>query len=231
METKQVAAGLGVGWFKQGWSLFRKDPTLWILLTLIWVAVTTLIFIIPFVGRAIGWVVGPAFYSGFIYSASELDQGRELRAEYLFRGLTDPDKRTPFIILGAITFVFYIFIRVIGATFFMMPGIEPGAPVGAEDILGIFLRMLISVLLSLMMFVTLTYSGPSIMFRGTEPLEAVMDSAGACLKNWRPLLVFIGLYWLLAILAAIPFGLGFFVLIPVTFCALYYSFKDIYGTG
>jgi uncharacterized membrane protein len=39
-----------------------------------------------------------------------------------------------------------------------------------------------------------------------------------------------GAVWLgLSILAAIPIGLGFLVLLPVTICALYCSYRDIYG--
>jgi uncharacterized membrane protein len=44
-----------------------------------------------------------------------------------------------------------------------------------------------------------------------------------------PLLVFGLVYLVLAVVAAIPFGLGFLILFPVTICALYASYREVFG--
>ena len=227
METKQVATGLGIVWLRKGWTLFRKEPALWVLLTCMWVAVMGVLLIIPLIGATIMWILGPAIYAGFIFCASELDHSRELRAEHLFRGLMNSEKRMGFITLGCISFAIFLMSTTITRAAFVVPWIPEEA--FYLVVIDFLLRALLFALLGLLMFITLTYSGPSIMFRGTEPFEALMNSAGACLKNWRPLLIFIGVSLGLMVLAALPFGLGFLVLIPVLFCALYYSYKDVYG--
>jgi uncharacterized membrane protein len=44
-----------------------------------------------------------------------------------------------------------------------------------------------------------------------------------------PLLVFGLVYLVLAVAAVIPLGLGFLVLGPVTVCAVYASYREIFG--
>jgi uncharacterized membrane protein len=60
-------------------------------------------------------------------------------------------------------------------------------------------------------------------------VAAVKASFSACFKNLLPLLVFGVVYAVLAIIAVIPLGLGLLLLIPVSLCAGYCSYKDIFG--
>jgi uncharacterized membrane protein len=66
------------------------------------------------------------------------------------------------------------------------------------------------------------------MFNDVPPIEAIKSSINASLKNVVPLVVFLLIYFVLAVIAAIPFFLGFLVLTPVTAAALYASYRDIY---
>jgi uncharacterized membrane protein len=77
--------------------------------------------------------------------------------------------------------------------------------------------------------IALLYACPLVMFAGVRTATALKGNLEAFRKNPLPLLLF-GAIWLgLSILAAIPIGLGFLVLLPVTICALYCSYRDIYG--
>jgi uncharacterized membrane protein len=49
-----------------------------------------------------------------------------------------------------------------------------------------------------------------------------------CLRNVVPFLVYGAIGIVLAILATIPFGLGWFVLAPVTIATVYASYCDIF---
>jgi uncharacterized membrane protein len=53
-------------------------------------------------------------------------------------------------------------------------------------------------------------------------------SFAGCLRNVVPFLVYGVVGVLLAIVASIPFGLGWFVLLPVTIASLYASYCDIF---
>jgi uncharacterized membrane protein len=85
--------------------------------------------------------------------------------------------------------------------------------------------LLLVILLTMAMF----YAVPLVMLGGIAPWLAVQNSVAGCFTNILPFLVFGFVYLLLAFLAAIPFGLGFLVLGPVTFGAIYASYVDVFA--
>jgi uncharacterized membrane protein len=72
------------------------------------------------------------------------------------------------------------------------------------------------------------FAPPLVMFRNVAPLEAMKASFRVCLKNLMPFLVYGVVLLVLFVLAAIPFGLGFLVLIPVLIGAQYASYLDLF---
>ena len=67
-----------------------------------------------------------------------------------------------------------------------------------------------------------------VVFRGVEPVAAMKLSFAGCMKNVIPFLVYSVIGLLLAIVASIPLGLGWFVLGPMTIASVYTSYCDIY---
>jgi uncharacterized membrane protein len=67
-----------------------------------------------------------------------------------------------------------------------------------------------------------------VVFHGQSAAQAMKASFVACLKNIVPFLVYGVLTFLLAILASIPFGLGWLVLGPVLAGSLYAGYRDIF---
>jgi uncharacterized membrane protein len=68
-----------------------------------------------------------------------------------------------------------------------------------------------------------------VMLRGDEPVTALKASFNACLVNIGPMLIYSIIGVVLAIVATIPFGLGWLVLGPVFAASIYTSYKDIFG--
>jgi uncharacterized membrane protein len=68
-----------------------------------------------------------------------------------------------------------------------------------------------------------------VTFRGATPVAAFRQGVQAAFSNLLPLLVFGVIYVLLAFVAAIPFGLGFLVLLPVTLLGGYCAYQDVFG--
>jgi uncharacterized membrane protein len=60
------------------------------------------------------------------------------------------------------------------------------------------------------------------------PVAALKASFSANLKNWLVMLVFGLIVLVLCFFATLPMGLGFLVLMPVLYGALYASYKDIF---
>jgi uncharacterized membrane protein len=75
----------------------------------------------------------------------------------------------------------------------------------------------------------LLYGVPLVMLAGQNAWPAVQDSIAACWTNMLPLLVFGLVYLGLIVVAAIPLGLGFVILFPVTVCAAYASYREVFA--
>jgi uncharacterized membrane protein len=61
-----------------------------------------------------------------------------------------------------------------------------------------------------------------------KPVAAMRESFFACFRNFIPFLVYGLVVFVLAIVAAIPFGLGYLVLIPVLLASTYVAYRQIF---
>ena len=68
-----------------------------------------------------------------------------------------------------------------------------------------------------------------IMFDRMSPYAAMRLSFFGCLSNFIPLQIYAISLIVLAIIASIPYGLGFFILIPTLFASIYASYKAIFA--
>jgi uncharacterized membrane protein len=72
------------------------------------------------------------------------------------------------------------------------------------------------------------FAPPLIVLNGEEPIAALKKSFRACWQNMGATLVY-GLIWIgLAIVASIPFGLGWLVLAPVMAGSWYASWRETF---
>ncbi|MGH8468614.1 MAG: BPSS1780 family membrane protein [Gammaproteobacteria bacterium] len=224
-------------WYKAGWRLFLINPSTWILYTFLWVLLGIFLWQIPILGRVAWWMINPALYAGFLYQAAEMEQGRPLAARRFFIGLTDKTKRLPLLMLGVITLAAYVFLNVVAM-------VDPSLYTTIESLLradastgivaieiNLLLRSVLLFMILALATMALLYSCPAIMFAGSDAFDAMMNSFETCARHWRAFAAFMGIFIILAIAAMIPMGLGFLVLIPVTFCAAYASFQTLYGSA
>ena len=82
--------------------------------------------------------------------------------------------------------------------------------------------------LLLPLFMALWFAPALALFHQQGPAEAMKGSFVACLRNILPSLVYGAIGFMLAIVASIPFGLGWLVLGPVIAGSLYASYRDIF---
>jgi uncharacterized membrane protein len=67
-----------------------------------------------------------------------------------------------------------------------------------------------------------------IMFDRMSPYAAMRLSFFGCLSNFIPLQIYGISLIILTIISSIPYGLGFFILIPTVFASIYASYKAIF---
>ena len=233
IQAKSVNAGQGAGWFKCGWELFKQDYGTWLIIFLVFIGLSIVLSFIPVIGSAALMIISPALLAGFMYAASEMDNGNSINVGYLFQGLKNKEHRNKLLILGAMYVVAQILIMAImvllfGGNAMMMEG--ESAQLDPETVMtsGMAFSMLLIFLIGAMIMLGFVYAAPLVILDNMSPVESIKASYTAGFKNVLSLLVFGVIYILLAIVAAIPFGLGFLVLIPVSILALYCSYKSIF---
>lgn len=238
MEPVKVDAGNAITWFSEGWQIFKSNPGVWVVMTILLMIASVVLNLIPLLGSLALMLVTPALAGGLYFAANETLHDQPVEIAHLFVGLTDDEYRTPLLVLGA------IFVGISIGAFFLLMLLAGGtigfslftggmahhnnmAAMGAFGA-GMIVSMLIGMLVALTLASLMIYAIPLVLFDDIKPGEALKNSVKACLGNMLPLLVFSVIYFVLSILAMIPFGLGFFVLMPVTTAALMVSFRDIY---
>ena len=113
MEAKNVSAARGAEWFSCGWSLFKQDSGTWFIIFLIFVGIAIVLSFIPFIGTLTLSVITPALIAGFMFSASQMDQGNEIEIAYLFKGFKDKSRMNNLLTLGGLYLVAQILLAII----------------------------------------------------------------------------------------------------------------------
>jgi len=233
-EPRTVDSGRGVNWWTDSWALFMKNPGMWIVLGLVVIVIGVVLNFVPMIGGLAFALVMPAFIGSWMLAARKLESGGTLEVGDLFLGFKD--QLTPLLVLGALslaaTAVVFVIMGVLGFGAVMGMGVGAGMNSGVGVLAAMGAGML-SVLVGLALFVPITmafwFAPALVVFDGVAPVEAVKASFAACLRNIMPFLVYGVLGLVASVIASIPFGLGWIVLLPLMGLTVYLSYRDIYG--
>ena len=228
---RAVPAARGWSWIVDGWELFKRQPGAWIALVIVALLIFIGMALVPFLGSLAGMVLTPVFAGGIFAACREQDQGRPLAVSHLFAGFRER--------FGTLVSIGFINLGITIAAM-LVAGILTGAGMwtflgsgtNPEAVAGMGLTLLLAVLvmfaLLLPLFMALWFAPALAVFHQQGPAEAMKASFVGCLKNILPFFVYSVVGMLLAIVASIPFGLGWLVLGPVMAASLYTSYRDIF---
>lgn len=226
-EGQTVGSGNGWTWITRGWELFKQQPGVWIALVVVLFVIMLVISFIPIVGQIVPSVLGPVFGGGIILGTHALARGEQLEIGHLFAGFKD--KFVPLLLVGVFVLIAFFVILIVVA---LIAGVGMGAMMGG-DMAGMgmgsmLFAILIALALSIPVYMALWFAPALVMLNDFSPIEALKTSFSACLKNIVPFLVYGVILFVLGILAAIPFGLGWLVLGPVLAASVYAAYRDIF---
>ena len=228
---RAVAAGHGWSWIAQGWDLFKRQPGLWIGISIALFVILLVLAFIPLLGPLANAVLWPVLSAGLLLGCRALAEGGNLEFGHLFAGFRE--RFGTLIAVGAISFgisfaIGILVAVVMGVGMFTMFGGGPGPDAAPEALMTMTLAMLVMFALLLPLMMALWFAPALVVFHDRGPVEAMQESFAGCLKNIVPFLVYglIGLVF--AILASIPIGLGWLLLGPVLIGSLFASYRDIY---
>ena len=230
LSGRTVDAGRSFAWLNLGWSLFKRTPGMWIAVTVTMLVILIVLGMVPVIGQlAVNFLI-LVFAAGLMLGCRSLEQGGELRFEHLFAGLRQNTGNL--IMVGVFYLIGLVAIMAItfavtggGALTGAMMGHDAGMAMAAGSLL---IALLVMLVLTMPLIMGIWFAPALVIFHDTGPLAAMKASFSACMKNVLPFLVYGVILFVLTLVAAIPFGLGFLVLIPVLVGAQYASYMDIF---
>jgi len=232
-----VGAGRGASWWGDAWRLFKRSPLIFIVDTILFVVAMVLLSIVPVIGQIAATLLAPVFTAGIAIGCREVARGGALTVEHLVAGFGE--RVSSLVLVGLFYLIGEIAIVVVCAALaFALMGsaflglISEGGGASIPDLWGagldVLLIVLIALALALPLMMAYWFAPALVVFRGDAPLDAMKNSLVACLRNFVPFLVY-GLVLIgLAIVASIPLGLGWFVLVPMIFASIYTGYADIW---
>jgi uncharacterized membrane protein len=238
-ESRAVDAGRGASWWGEAWRLFTPGVGVWLLITLILIVLNVVGAIIPVVGALAMQILMPVFAGGLMLGCRALDRGNPLTVAHLFAGFSQ--RTGPLLVLGLLYTGLAILITLIVAGMMVavfgvaILGMLTGAADPAETgvalgsvVVAVLLGLLFFLLLLLPLIMAIWFAPALVMLGGFAPGAAMKTSFRGCLRNSVPFLVYLVIGIVLAVIASIPLGLGWFVLGPVTIATVYTSYCDIF---
>ena len=237
-EPRTVGAGQGAAWWGEGWRLFTPAVGVWLL---IWVILVGLYLVAAFtvVGSLVMDVLLPVFAGGLMLGCRALDRGNPLTLGHLFAGFSQ--RTRPLVVVGLIYTALSILIMLLVAgmmvalfgvaIFGMLIGaVDPSQTGIALDsaVVAVLLGVLFILLLLVPLVMAVWFAPALVMLGGLSAAAAMTASFRGCVRNIVPFLLYSLIGLGLAIVASIPFGLGWFVLLPVMTTSIYASYCDIF---
>ena len=230
---RTLEAGRGLVWLQQGWTFFLRNPGVWIAIAVLLMVIYGLLSLVPVIGQIAGHLMAPLFAAGLLLGCRSLDNGGGINVDHLFVGFRQNS--------GNLILVGIFYLIGVAAAFFIallvggglavgggLLGMGHGAMMAAGMFTGALFFILTFVVLSMPLLMAFWFAPALVLFKDAAPLPAMLTSFRACLKNTMAFLVYGVLGAVLMVLAAIPLGLGFLVLIPVFIGSCYWSYVDIF---
>lgn len=234
LQIRSVAAGNALDWYKCGWKLFSADRVNWVLMALIFFVLVLVSGFIPLLGVIAIYLLLPLLQAGLLITAQRAENGEAISPGDLFVAFKMADKRNALLALGGIMLATVFAVMIISVPFIggsVMSSVEEMPASGGMPMLptlgigGLLFMITVGLGLAMAFF----YAPALIALRGMGAIDAVKHSFGGAWKNLLPFVIFMLIYGALSVVAAIPFGLGFLVLLPVVIAASYCSYKDIFA--
>jgi len=251
MQALTLPAAQGWRWLTDGFRIFRRNHLMLTFLVVSYWVLMALVNVIPVIGTIATTLCIPAFSVSLMNACRSIERGTPLGPQLLFSGFAS--NLRALLTLGAIYLAAVVAILGLSALAddgalmaMMLAGQKPDAETVSSG--SLLLATEIALVLLCPLIMAYWYAPVLAGWHGLSPAKALFFSLVACLRNWRPFLVYslaIGVVAtlvpgiVLGILAALlPSGaslvlvlimvLLILVLAPTLFASFYVSYRDVF---
>jgi uncharacterized membrane protein len=238
---RKLAAADGIGWWSESWRIFCAAPGPWLGIFVLFIVISIALVMIPVVGSLVHTVLTPVFAGGAMLGCHALARGEPLRVGHLFEGFQH-GRLAPLCVLGLIWLALVVVMAVVMvATIFLALGATGLAAImdfGSASLdysalasagVPVVVVGLIALGLTLLAAMAYWFAPALVVLNGETPTAALQKSFAASMHNVGAFLLYGIIYIGLAIVASIPFGLGWLVLGPMIVGSCYAGWRTIFS--
>ncbi|MCW8950364.1 MAG: BPSS1780 family membrane protein [Sedimenticola sp.] len=231
-------AGQGWQWIVRGFWHFKQNPLAWMLTMVIWVVLSIVIGLIPFVCSLVITLFSPVILAGFMLGCAAQEHGADFEISHLFAGFSSSVGQL--VLVGLLYVAGFALIGIImvmlggGVMIGFMGGMDvmesthPGMMGTAAGIGSVILMALVVFGLSVPLMMAYWFAPALIAMEGLSALAAMKLSFAGCMKNILPFLVYSIVMCIILVVGSIPVGLGLLVVMPIITASMYTAYRDIY---
>ena len=231
VEPQKIAASGGIEWIKEGFNFFKQAPLAWILMTVVLMILSIVLSIIP-LGSLVLNILNPVLIGGFMIACYKLTQNEEISVNDLFSGFKHRFGR-----LAAVGGIYLLSMTIIvvvlaGLVFAIMGQQKLVAVMNSHDptLIVANFSIFFLIMLGIMMVVSMAYlfAPVLVVMHDVTAIEAMKMSFSGCLRNILAFFVYGIVALVLGIIAMIPLGLGYLVLMPILTASIFAAYRQIY---
>ncbi|HSB48669.1 MAG TPA: BPSS1780 family membrane protein [Burkholderiales bacterium] len=244
MEARVVAAGSGWQWLAVGYALFRRNPVMWLALTVVLAMLWAAAFIIPVLGPLLFNLLSPALFAGLMVGCRALERGEPLEIAHLFAGIRQ--HAAPLVTVGGVYLVgtvIVVGIVLVVAGGSMLPAVLTKPETDIETLRAAARSMMLALAIGaaayMPVLMMIWFAPMLVVFNGLAPVAAMKLSFTACVSNTVPFLVYGAAVVMAWIVLSLPAALGpvggmlavalLVASIPVLIGSVYASYRDIFA--
>jgi hypothetical protein len=235
MPFRRVPFSHGWRWIAQAFTLFRRNPLIWIVLNLALFMIVLGAGLLPVIGTYLMYLLMPLFFGGLMTACRDAEAGQEIEIAHLFAGFRREASR-----LVTVGGVYLVGNMAIAGTAMYVGGAElrealQAAAEGTPERVGpeVANQAMLAVLLAAALFVPLAMAvwfAPALVILDRVPApRALLLSMRACLANMLPFLLYGVLMSALFVVALLPLFVGLAVSVPIAVISAYTSYRDVFG--
>jgi hypothetical protein len=241
-QTKKIDAVKSIS---EGFRIAGMNWGLFIGFTVVFLLLSTILNFIPIVNQIVSTFLYPILTIGFSVVAHQLATNRNVSFNNFFDGF---QKTVPFLILTLLkTLIGLIFVAPLLYLVFkafggwemikvIMDNSSPGDTEAAQEKLEIIkngwresnvLLLFVAALLAFVPYLLFMFSAFFVWFKNSEPVDALKQSAEIVQNNIGAIILWSILAAIIAIISALPCGIGLLFTIPALSCTTYAAFASV----
>jgi uncharacterized membrane protein len=235
LPSRVNPAGAGWRWIASGWRIFTRAPLMWVIAIVLLVVAALVMGIIPFIGTLAFQLLQGVIAGGFMVACHSLARGGDFELEHLLSGFkrnfVDLLLVGVFMVVGglAIMLVLMLFVGASVVPVVMHGGsMEQALAALAGSAMTVLLGGLVALALTVPLLAAFWFAPALVALNGMKAWPALKESFFGSFRNFVPFLVYGIVMLVFAILATIPFGLGFLVWVPLAFTSTYCAYRSIF---